>query len=68
MLFDIRIFDMGIKSYSRHSLKDVLAMAEHEKKRKHACEECRAMFTLLSISVNGMIGKEANHSSYAKVG
>ena len=49
MLFDIRIVDMGIKSYSRHSLKDVLAMAEHEKKRKHVCVRNVGQCSLSSV-------------------
>ena len=40
---------------------DVLSAAEEEKKRKYqsACNDRRALFTPLCVSVDGMMGKEA---------
>ena len=60
-LFDIRVIDTDARSYSSQSPKDVLATAEKEKRRKYqvACDERRAQFTPLCVSVDGMLGEEA---------
>uniref|UniRef100_A0A1X7UZP3 Uncharacterized protein n=1 Tax=Amphimedon queenslandica TaxID=400682 RepID=A0A1X7UZP3_AMPQE len=60
-LFDIRVVDTDAQSYLSKSPPDVLVQAEREKKAKHqsACEERRAIFTPLCISVDGLMGKEA---------
>ena len=60
-LFDIRVVNTDAQSYLSKSAIDVLTMAEKEKKVKYqsACEERRAIFTPLCVSVDGLIGKEA---------
>ena len=60
-LFDIRVVDTDARSYLSHSPSAVLALAEAEKKRKYcdACTECRATFTPLCFSVNGLVSDEA---------
>ena len=60
-LFDIRVIDTDARSYCTRSPKDVLGTAEGEKKRKYlqACQDRRATFTLLCVSVDGMLGSEA---------
>ena len=54
VLFDIRVVDIDAPAYSRCS-------AESEKKRKYllACHDRRADFTPLCVSVDGMLGSEA---------
>ena len=61
VLFDIRVVDTDARSYLSHSPSAVLASAEAEKKRKYcdACTECRATFTPLCFSVDGLVGDEA---------
>ena len=61
-LFDVRIVDTDARSYGDLSPTVVLGNAEKEKKDKykHACEERRAVFTPLCISVDGLMGKEAS--------
>ena len=60
-LFDIRVVDTDARSYLSHSPSAVLASAEAEKKRKYcdACTECRATFTPLCFSVDGLVGDKA---------
>ena len=60
-LFDIRVIDTDARSYCTRSPKDVLGTAEGEKKRKYlqACQDRRATFTPLCVSVDGMLGSEA---------
>ena len=60
-LFDIRVVDTDARSYCARSPKDVLGTAEGEKKRKYlqACQDRHATFTPLCVSVDGMLGSEA---------
>ena len=60
-LFDIRVVDNDARSYRAHTPHDVLSTAEGEKKRKYlqACQDWRAMFTPLCVSVDGMLSSEA---------
>ena len=60
-LFDIRIVDTDARSYCSRPPMDVLSAAEEEKKRKYqsACNDRRALFTPICVSVDGMMGKEA---------
>ena len=60
-LFDIRVIDTDARSYCARSPKDVLGTAEGEKKRKYlqAFQDRRATFTPLCMSVDGMLGSEA---------
>ena len=60
-LFDIRVVDTDARSYCARSPRDVLGTAENEKKRKYlqACQDRRATFTPLCVSVDGMLGSEA---------
>ena len=60
-LFDIRVIDTDARSYCTRSPKDVLGTAEGEKKHKYlqACQDRRATFTPLCVSVDGMLGSEA---------
>ena len=59
-LFDIRVVDTDARSYCAHSHRDVLGSAEVEKKHKYlqACQDRRATFTPLCVSVDGMLGSE----------
>ena len=60
-LFDIRVVDTDARSYRARSPRDVLGSAEVEKKRKYlqACQDRHATFTPLCVSVDGMLGSEA---------
>ena len=60
-LFDIRVVDTDARSYCARSPKDVLGTAEGEKKHKYllACQNRHATFTPLCVSVDGMLGSEA---------
>ena len=60
-LFDIRVVDTDAQSYRARRPCDVLGSAEVEKKRKYlqACQDRRATFTPLCVSVDGMFGSEA---------
>ena len=62
-LFDIRVVDTDAWSYCARSsyIYDVLGSAEVEKKRKYlqACQNRHATFTPLCVSVDGMLGSEA---------
>ena len=60
-LFDIRVVDTDARSYCARSPKDVLGTAEGEKKHKYlqACQDRRATFTPLRVSVDDMLGSEA---------
>jgi len=60
-LFDIRVVDTDARSYHAHNPHDVLSTAEGEKKRKYlqACQDRHATFTPLCVSVDGMLGSEA---------
>ena len=61
VLFDIRIVDTDAQSYCSRPPMDVLSAAEEEKKRKYqsACNDRRALFTPICVSVDGMMGKKA---------
>ena len=60
MLFDIRVDDTDARSYRAHSPRDVLGLAEVERKRNYlqACQDQHATFTPLCVSVDGMLGSE----------
>ena len=60
-LFDIRVVVTDAQSYRAHTPHDVLSTAKGEKKCKYlqACQDQHAMFTLLYVSVDGMLGSEA---------
>ena len=60
-LFDIRVIDTDARSYCARRPKDALGTAEGEKKRKYlqACQDRRATFTPLCVSVDDMLGSEA---------
>ena len=60
-LFDIRVVDTDAWSYRAHNPHDVLGSAEVEKKQKYlqACQDRSATFTPLYVSVDGMLGSEA---------
>ena len=60
-LFDIRVVDTDARSYHARSPRDVLDSVEVEKKCKYlqACQDRRATFTPLCVSVDGMLGSEA---------
>ena len=60
-LFDIRVVDTDARSYRARTPHDVLSTAEGKKKRKYlqACQDRRATFTPLCVSVDGMLGSEA---------
>ena len=60
-LFDIRMIDTDAQSYLGWSPTQVISVAENEKKRKYldAAAACRAHFTPLCFSVDGVAGSEA---------
>jgi len=60
-LFDIRIVDTDAQSYSACTPLVVLCSAGAEKKRKYsqACHDHCATFTPLCVSVDGVLGPEA---------
>jgi hydrogenase maturation factor HypE len=60
-LFDIRVIDTDAPSYLHRDVASVLSSAEEEKKRKYndAAEARRASFTPLVVSVDGVLGREA---------
>jgi len=60
-LFDIIAVDTDAWFYRAHTPHDVLSSAEGEKKCKYlqACQDWRAIFTPLCMSVDGMLGFEA---------
>ena len=61
-LFDIRVTDTDASSYGAHTPSVILRNAEREKKNKYsrACQERRAIFTPLCLSVDGLMGSEAS--------
>ena len=61
-LFDNRVVDTDTPSYRSRTPHDVLRTAELDKKRKYlqACQDRRAAFTPLCVSVDGLLGKEAD--------
>ena len=60
-LLDIRVIDTDAQSYSNRSPRDVIKIAENEKKKKYsrACDDRRAQFTPICVSVDGVFGSEA---------
>ena len=54
-VFDVRIVDTDAPSYRSRTPPDVLRTTELEKKRKYlqACQDRRAAFTSLCVSVDG---------------
>ena len=60
MLFDIRVVDTDAPSHCCHTPSDALRSAESDKKKTYlqACQDCRAVFTPLCVSVDGLLGKE----------
>ena len=62
-LFDIQVMDTDAESYCTLAPGEVLRQTEVEKKRKYrsACEERRASFTPLCMSVDGLLACEAHH-------
>ena len=64
-LFDIRVVNTDAPSYRSRAPTDVLRSAESDKKKKYlqACQDRRAAFTPLCVSVDGLLGKEADFSS-----
>ena len=60
-LFDIRVVDTDVRSYLARSPRVVLCSTEGEKKHKYlqASQNRRAIFTPLCVSVDGMLGSEA---------
>ena len=61
-VFDVRIVDTDAPSYCSHTPPDVLRTTELEKKKKYlqTCQDRRAAFTPLCVSVDGLLGKEAD--------
>ena len=57
------VTDTDAKSYCTRSPDQVLAQAESDKKKKYrlSCEERRAVFTPLCVSVDRLFGKETEH-------
>ena len=62
VLFDIRVTDTDASSYGDQTPMAILKRAEAQKKEKYlkACEERRALFTPLCVTVDGMLGLEAS--------
>ena len=61
-LFDIRVIDTDATSYSHRDCAAVLSSAEEEKiKYCDAAEVRRTSFTPLVVSVDGVLGREADH-------
>ena len=60
-LFDVRVIDTDAQSYSNRTPRDVIKTAENEKKAKYsrACEDRRAQFTPICVSVDGVFGSES---------
>ena len=62
-LLDVRVIDTDAKSYGNRSPEDVIKTTEREKRNKYgeACEARRATFTPFCVSVDGVMGKQAQH-------
>ena len=62
-LLDVRVVDTDAQSYASCTVDAVLCSAEQEKKRKcsAAVEEKRASFTPFVVSVDGVLGHDAQH-------
>ena len=61
-LFDIRVVNTDAPSYVKCTVNAVLLTAEQEKKKKYqeAVQTRRATFTPFVVSVDGVLGREAN--------
>ena len=61
-LFDIRVVDTDAPSYIKRTVEAVLQTAEQEKKKKYleAVQTRRATFSPFVVSVDGVLGCEAN--------
>ena len=61
-LFDIQVVDTDALSYHSRTPPEVLRTAELDKKRKYlqACQDRRVSFTPLCVSIDGLLGKEAD--------
>ena len=59
----IRVVDTDAQSHACRTVDAVLCSAEQEKKRKYlaAVEERRASFILFVVSVDGVVGHDAQH-------
>ena len=62
VLFEVRVTDTDASSYGDQTPMVILKRAEAEKKETYlkACEERRALFIPLCVSVDGMLGLEAS--------
>ena len=62
-LLDVRVVDTDAQSYASCTVDAVLCSAEQEKKRKYsaAVEERHASFTPFVVSVDGVLGHDAQH-------
>eukprot|EP00731_Ephydatia_muelleri_P034031 Em0045g16a len=62
-LLDVRVVDTDTQSYASCTVDAVLCSAEQEKKRKYsaAVEDRRASFTPFVVSVDGVLGHDAQH-------
>ena len=62
-LLDVRVVDTDAQSYACRTVDAVLCSAEQKKKRKYlaAVEERRASFTPFVVSVDGVLGHDAQH-------
>ena len=57
-LFDIRIVDTDAPSYRSRTSQDILRSAELDKRKYlQACQDCRASFTPICVSVDGLLGE-----------
>eukprot|EP00731_Ephydatia_muelleri_P006476 Em0003g724a len=62
-LLDVRVVDTDAQSYASRTVDAVLCSAEQEKKRNYsaAVEDRRASFTPFVVSVDGVLGHDAQH-------
>ena len=62
-LLDVRVIDTDAQSYASRTVDAVLCSAEQEKERKYlaAVEERCASFTPFVVSVDGVLGHDAQH-------
>ena len=60
-MFDVKVINTDSKSYWNRTLREVLHVAEKEKKSKYATayEERQASFTLICCTVDVVFGSEA---------
>ena len=62
-LLDVRVVHTDAQSYASRTVDAVLCSAEQEKKRKYsaAVEDRHASFTPFVVSVDGVLGHDAQH-------